>query len=148
MNACEDGRSAFPLRVLLFRVGGIGYGVSADQVLSTDALCAQDADGALLWFHRAAGHLADPQYDLPVVVTLRSGRGKEVRMVINALEDLVEVAPDDIRPMPALMERYALGKGMWGVLLRAERLYLLVDFDPLTQQKSKQTRHGGQPVKE
>ncbi|MFP5223158.1 MAG: hypothetical protein ACLGSA_12785 [Acidobacteriota bacterium] len=126
--------SLFPLSVLLFRVGRGHYCASADQVASTAAYRPGDQDGALLWFHREMGCRAVPPPVAPVVASLRGGSGECRRMVIGDLEDLVEISADEVRLLPPTVAPYVLRKGLWGVLPRQGRLYMLVDLNRLARQ--------------
>lgn len=124
-------RTFFPIKVLLFRFGGVHFGVDADQVASTSVYRADDGADEPLWFHREAGYQTGPATTAPVVAILRGGDGSSSRMVIGDIEDIVVAEVEHVRPMPSLVEPYALRKGMWGVLLREGRVYILVDLNRL-----------------
>jgi len=119
--------SIFPLPMLFFAVGGIHYGVSADQVGSMASLDQAGQDRPL-WFHQEMGYDFEPPYRRPTALRVRTTRGGLFTVIVDDLEDMAEVLAEDIRPMPPLAAPHARGRGLWGVIPRGERLYLLVDF--------------------
>jgi chemotaxis signal transduction protein len=134
VNAPGVKTTSFPLEVLLFRVGSGHFGVPATQVASTTVYRPGDGDDEPLWFHLKAGCRPGPATEVSVVADLRDGDGGFQRMVIGAMEDIVAVEVEDVRPMPAVVERYARRLGMWGVLPREGRIYILVDLNCLARQ--------------
>lgn len=121
---------SFPLRLLIFMAGEGIFGARADQITSTSTYDAQDNDPELLWFEREIG-CRTLSLAPRVVVALRQGQGGPRRMVIGEMKDMVEIEAGEVRPMPALIERRTLPKGMWGVLARREGLCILVDLNRL-----------------
>jgi len=134
VNASGVKTTSFPLEVLLFRVGNAHFGVPATQVASTTTYRPGDGEEEPLWFHLKAGCRPGAATEVPVVADLRAGDGGFQRMVIGAMEDIVAVEAEDVRPMPALVEPYAMRLGMWGVLPREGRIYILVDLNRLARQ--------------
>ena len=49
-------------------------------------------------------------------------------MVVDAMEDIITAALDEIRPLPRPVEVRVRDKGLWGVLPRGDRMVLLMDF--------------------
>lgn len=88
-------------------------------------------DGEPLRFQQLAGCPAGPLPAAPVVARLRARDGAGTLLVLGDLEDIVEVEADGVRPLPALVEPYVIAKGMWAVLPRLGRLYVLVDLNRL-----------------
>lgn len=129
MNAATPKRPIFPLPVLLFSVGGVHYGVSADQVLATAAPDAP-GDGGPLDFRREMGRTAEPAFATVIVRTAGGGR---LTVPVDALEEIAAVDPGDIRPLPPLVASHARSRGVWGVIPRPGRLHLLIDFALWTQ---------------
>ncbi len=141
MTAPDRGGSRFPLRLLLFRAGDRAFGAPAAQVAvaSRPGHTPEREAGlepgletdAPLWFYRLAGCPAGPAPASPVAIRLRRSDGPGRLLLLDAMEDLVEVAADAIRPLPPLVAQRLFGKGMWAVLPRAGRLYVLVDLERL-----------------
>lgn len=124
-----------PLNLLLFTVGGIRFGCDADQATGTAPFNGEDASD-LCWFHEEVGFAAKPvTYHAPTIVSIRTGARQPYRVVIDALDEIAEFGREDIRLFPALLEPYAMQKGIWGILPRARHLVLLVDFQLLLKHK-------------
>lgn len=117
-----------PLKLLLFAVGGVHFGLFAEQVVKVTAYRGEQSDH-LLWFHRELGFLTQEMaYGAPSVVAIRMPDGQLYNLVIDAMEDIVTCRYDDIHLLPALVEPFALRSGIWGVLPRHGKLVLLVDI--------------------
>jgi len=127
VNGEAAKRGIFPLPVLFFSVGGVHYGVSTDQVLSAAARGASE-DGEPLWFQREMGYGGEPACPRPAAVAVKAAGGKRLTVLIDSLEEIAEVAPGEIRPLPPLVARHARRKGVWGVIPRPGRMCLLIDF--------------------
>lgn len=116
------------LNLLLFSVGGVGYGCDAEEAETMAAYGGERADD-LRWFHEELGYGdREVTYGAPWVVTIRTGDSRGLRVIIDMAHDLVEIAAADICPLPPLMEPFLLPKGIWGVFQRDGRMILLVDF--------------------
>jgi chemotaxis signal transduction protein len=62
--------------------------------------------------------------------------GEPYCLIIDALEDIAEFSAKDICLLPALVEPFALKKGIWGVLRRNDDMILLLDFMRLLRMKN------------
>ncbi len=115
------------LNLLRFSVAGICFGVDADQVTAISAY--RDAtDEDLVWFHEPMGFgTRTVEYRRPNVITVRSRDGLD-RVVIDSMEDIAELSQSGIRPLPAVLEPFALQRGIWGVLVRQDSMTLLLYF--------------------
>jgi hypothetical protein len=120
-------KNIFPLPVLLFSVGGVHYGVSADQIASVAAMDTP-ADPRARWLHQEMGYQARPDYRAPAALSVRAARGVRLQVVIDAVEDIFEFGAEHFRPLPPLVASRAAARGLWGAILRQGRVYLLVDF--------------------
>jgi chemotaxis signal transduction protein len=124
--------SATCLNLLLFSVGGVSFGIEADQAESIAAYTAE-ALSDLFWFHDVVDYGYDTiNYLSPTIITVKTGDFFTRRVIIDAMEDIAEFSLNDIRPFPPLIEPFALRKGMWGILARNGNMVLLVDFKRLT----------------
>jgi chemotaxis signal transduction protein len=123
------------LDLLLFSVGGVHFGADAGQVVEIAVYGGEQADD-LFWFHKELeyGDVA-PTYFSPTVVTIRTGGVQPYRVIIDSMEDVAGFLQNDIRLFPALLEPFALKRGMWGILLLHGRMVLLVDFIRLLKER-------------
>jgi hypothetical protein len=123
------------LNLVLFSVGGVFFGMDGDQVAGvSDYGTAVEAD--LLWFHEAIGYgKRSVEYRAPTIATIRTGQGPR-RVIIDSMENIAEFRTDEIDLLPALLEPFALRRGIWGILPRGDNLVLLVDMDRLLGRKS------------
>ncbi|OGU06530.1 MAG: hypothetical protein A2075_08260 [Geobacteraceae bacterium GWC2_58_44] len=116
------------LNLLLFSVEGIDFGIDAEQALGTAAYDGEEAPG-LLWFHEELElPTASAVYLTPAIVTVGTRGGGEYRVIIDAMQEITEFYLNELRPLPAIIEPFAMRKGIWGVLPRNGRLTLLLDF--------------------
>ncbi len=128
MNGAGDTLGPCGLNLLLFSVAGVHFGVDADQVEGTFA-CQGEASANLLWFHREMGYGDDAIiYTAPVVIGIKTGKSQDYRVVIDRMEDIAGIAVKEIHPFPPLMEPFALRNGMWGIVVKGDRMIILVDF--------------------
>ncbi len=113
------------LNLLLFSVGGVYFGVDADQV---DAMTAYQGEMQenTPWFHEVMGYGNQTvTYKCPTVITVKTA---DYQMIIDSMEDIAEFSADDIRLLPPIVESFAVKRGIWGVLLRRKRMTLLLDL--------------------
>lgn len=134
---------AFGLNLLLFSVGGVFFGADAEQVEETLAWQGDGADD-LVWFHRELGYAGDGiAYRAPSVLKIRTADGRDYRVIIDQMEDVTAIVSGDIRPFPPLVEPFALRKGMWGIVVKGDRMILLVDFKRLLREQRACAHMGG-----
>lgn len=119
------------LNLLLFSVGGVCFGIEADQVEGM-AVYSEEENDDLFWFHNLLNYGYDSiTYSSPTIISIRTSGFRKYRVIIDSMEDIAEFSQNDIRPFPALLEPFALRRGMWGILLRNGSMVLLVDFQRL-----------------
>jgi chemotaxis signal transduction protein len=124
------------LNLLLFSVGGISFGIDADQVAEIAAYEGETSED-LFWFHEEVDYGGRTVgYCSPTVVTIRSGNDFTYRVIIDCMEDIAEFSHSDIALFPALLEPFSLKKGMWGILSRQGKMTLLLDFERLLKEKA------------
>jgi hypothetical protein len=122
------------LHLFLFSAGGVSFAIAAEQALKI-APYSGGGEG-LFWFHEVLGFGGESvSYQAPTVVTIRKSGAGSCRVVVDLLEDIAEFSLNDIRAFPALLEPFTLQHGMWGILLRNDRMVLLVDIQRLLEQK-------------
>lgn len=123
------------LNLLLFSVGGVHFGVDAGHVSSVNAYDDSQSQN-LSWFHEELQYGdAAVKYISPTVITIRTAGSELYRVVIDSMTDIAEFNLDDIHLFPAMLEPFALKKGMWGIICRNGTMVLLIDFQLLYRQK-------------
>lgn len=129
------------LNLLLFSVEGVHFGIDAEQAERTAAYDGEVADD-LFWFHEEMGYSdASVTYCSPVVVTIGTDGARTYRVIIDSMEDIVEIDQEEIHLFPPLMEPFALRKGMWGIVVKDDRMILLVDFKRLLRERRATDAH-------
>lgn len=128
MNDCEAKTGELRLNLLLFTVGGICFAVDAEQVAGMAGYLPEES-GNLFRFHELAGFGdREVSYRAPTVLSLKTAVPEGCRVLIDAMEDIAEYGVNDMCPLPALLEPFAVRHGLWGVLKRDSGLTMLVDF--------------------
>lgn len=125
------------LNLLLFTVGGIRFGCPAEQAESMTSRNGEEAFEPC-WFHEEAGFPGPVSYAAPTVVSIRTGGPRPYRVIIDSMDEIAAFRSQDIRLFPALLEPFALQRGLWAILPHKGHLVLLVDFQLLL--RSKQSR--------
>jgi len=123
------------INLLLFSVGGVHFGIDAEQVAGIGAYDGDQAED-LFWFHEELEYGdAAVSYASPTVVTIRTGGVQSYRVIIDSMEDIAEFSQDDIRLFPELLEPFAMRRGLWGILPVKGIMVLLLDFQRFLKQK-------------
>jgi hypothetical protein len=136
MSHSTDSLSSTPLHVLLFSFAGACFGVDTSQIEELSAHGGEEA-ADLFWFHEVIGiDGGDIFYHTPNVLAIRTEDARKYHVIVDAIEDLVEIGMEEIRPFPRIMASHVMQKGMWGVVLRDDKQILLVDFLYLWRQGS------------
>ena len=133
------------LHLLLFSAGGVGIGVDADQIAGTATLTDHDGEPPP-WLHEVLGFGDRPVlYREPVILEVGTGDEGRWKVVVDAMEDIITAALDEIRPLPRPVEVRVRDKGLWGVLPRGDRMILLMDFRLYLRKyiRAAAARHGG-----
>ncbi|MDA8412535.1 MAG: hypothetical protein M0023_01990 [Desulfobacteraceae bacterium] len=131
MSDLESAR----LNLLLFSVGGLHFGVEAEQIVEVADYDGEQSDD-LLWFHEELEYDAPVNgYTSPAVISTRTADGQPYRIIIDVMEDVVEFSLNDLHLFPALVEPFVMRRGLWGILLRNGIMVLLVDFQLLRRNK-------------
>jgi chemotaxis signal transduction protein len=134
MSEAENTHDYPELDLLLFSVGGVSFGVDAEQV--EEILSWQGGDGSA-WFHRELGYPSDTiSYRAPSVLKIKTEDAGHYQVIIDLLQDVTRIVAGDIHPFPPVVEPFALHKGMWGIVVKDERMILLVDFQRLMRERS------------
>lgn len=133
MSSADAGADAGTLTLLLFAVGGVCCGVDVDQVDGIWSL-AGDAAAEQHWFHEVMDFSSrEVAYRLPTVLGIKTAGARPYQVIIDEMEEIAEFSWSVITPLPALLEPYALRRGIWGVLRRAGQLVLLIDFQRIAE---------------
>ena len=126
----DDPRSR--VQLLLFTLGQVGFGVLASQVEALREYRELEAEsGSVCWFHTRLGFPEPPGYRAPTAARVSQGPSSSIWLVLDAIEELLDVPLDAIRPFPQLVEPFSLRRGLWGVLPSQDRLVLLVDLQQM-----------------
>ena len=113
------------LNLLLFSVGGVFFGVDADQVGAVTAYQGGMQEN-MQWFHDVMGYGNQTVvYKCPTVITIKTA---PYQMIIDSMEDIAEFSVNEIHLLPRLLESFAIKRGIWGVILRDKRITLLLDL--------------------
>ena len=135
MSDAENTHDSLELDLLLFSVGGVSFGVDAEQVEGILSWQGGGADGPA-WFHRELGYAGDTiTYRAPSVLKIKTEDARNYLVIIDMLQDVTRVVAGDIHPFPSLVEPFALYKGMWGIVVKDDRMILLVDFQRLMRER-------------
>lgn len=124
----------FTLNLLFFSAGEVDFCVDTEQLESMLAYFGEESDD-LVWLHEELGVVPAAIGRNPVVFKIKTGDGASYRVITDRMTDIVATDCRDIRPMPPLIELFALKKGLWGVLPRDGRLVLVIDFLLLAREK-------------
>ncbi|MBJ6727136.1 CheW domain-containing protein [Geomesophilobacter sediminis] len=133
------------LNLLLFQAAGVSFAADLEQIARMRDLAEEPDRAELHWFHEEIGmeSVEPAQYGAPTVLTLRSDAAAPFRIVVDAMEDIVEVPIGDIQPFPPLVAGRALENGLWGVIPRNGIMILLVDLERLAHGNRCATRREG-----
>lgn len=122
------------LNLLLFSLGGVFFGIDADQVESID-LHGDESAGDAMWVHHLLGfEQMDLVYLAPSILTIRTNCEVPRRIIIDSMEDIRDYPWNAISPLPHLVEQHLLKRGVWGILHQSDRIVLLIDFQRLAEQ--------------
>lgn len=121
----SDERSQ-TISLLLFRAGGLGYGVFSSQINSSN-LSVPDANkilNGLPWKSENDGREK-------FVLNYCHFDGFTYEIPIDAVEELVETPIKSISPLPRFIENQLLDMGLWGILVRRGKIFILIDLERL-----------------
>lgn len=120
----DDG---FKLNLLFFSAGEVDFCADIDQIESMSAYFGEKSD-EFVRLHQELGLVAPARDRNRVVFKIKTGEGRSYQVIADRMTDIVATDYCDIRPMPPLIELFALKKGIWGVLPRDGRLVMVIDF--------------------
>lgn len=117
------------IRIVIFRVSDIYFGVDMEQVLQIqplDRLLQKDLE--LVWIHeRIDFNHRTIDYAEPLVLEIER-QNTPSGIVIEELEDIdVSVPLDRIHPLPTLLEVHMDSSPIWGVTLQNSSFVFLID---------------------
>lgn len=122
------GEATGQIGLLLFTLGGVRFGVDAEQVLATAPYHGERGEEIPFLHERIGFGAASPRYLVPTVIAFGARQGGRRRVVIDGIEEIAWFHLDDLRPFPAVIEPLALRRGMWGVAPRPRGVILLLDL--------------------
>jgi hypothetical protein len=111
------------LKLLVTRLGQESYALDAAEVDLLEPLAG--TPGGAVWLHDLLGYSRAPAYRMPLLARLRGHTGA---VVLDGMDEILEVDLAALRPLPPLVERHTLRRGLWGVLPRAGDLLFLLDL--------------------
>lgn len=124
-----------PLRLLVFTSGGLRFGADADQVAALGPWDPDDPHPHAVPFHRAVGLGNAEEFRNPETCTVSRG-GEVCTLIIESPDDLVSVETRIVRPLPLLVEPFALERGVWAAIPGEEGILLLVDLHRLATNRN------------
>lgn len=115
------------LRCLVFSYRQEHFGIDVEQI---DALSAMDqaSDVELSYFHELfSGQPASVVYRHPLLLLMKTA--KQTRgIVIEQPDNIVDVSLENIRPLPPLIAACRNNHPLWGVAVRENEWFFLVDL--------------------
>jgi hypothetical protein len=135
--AGDDTPAGGPLlRLLIFSAGGLRFGADADQIAFLGPCDPANPPPHAVPFHRSVG-FGDPAAGFRSPETCTVKRGTEIcTFIIESPEDLVSVETRLVRPLPPLVEPFALESGIWAAVPGEEGILLLVDLPRLATNRN------------
>jgi len=116
------------LRLLVFSIDGSRFAADADQVDSLQLCDPESVPGHAVPFHEVVGFTGRAvTYRCPEICTIRSEAGI-CRLVIESPEDIIAVPWESLRPLPALIEPFAVQRGIWAGIAESNRIILVIDL--------------------
>lgn len=119
------------LEVMLFRVNGVLFGAELRQV---EGVFAPEEDTATgeesTRLDDFFGEPADLQGNWKVI-RLKSANGSEWGFLAEVPENIVNISIDDIRPLPAVVEKLKTFKSLWGSFFYKGEIGFLLDLAEL-----------------
>ncbi|MBF0211583.1 MAG: hypothetical protein HQK64_12570 [Desulfamplus sp.] len=132
--------SIFPLNLILFSVGRLFFGAIASQIKRVDSYPISDNSSSKFAIDTSnigsarrvcdaiSGLDSKTSQDCRTNLIVNLTNNQECSLSVSSIEDVICVNQSDIFPFPPIIEPFAIKQGLWAVLLRDDRLYLLVDF--------------------
>jgi chemotaxis signal transduction protein len=120
--------SAVELELLIFTVGGIAMAVDTAQVeemLRPAEAERREVETRMFHENLFSGERAS-SYSEPMVLMIREG--PPYGIVVDRPDEITKVPLQRIQPLPALIEKHALSKAVWGIALKDDKMIMLVDF--------------------
>ncbi|NMC75154.1 MAG: hypothetical protein GYA56_12495 [Geobacteraceae bacterium] len=134
-DAVHTLREAPPLRLLIFRCGGLRFGADADQVTALGPWDPDNPPPHAVPFHHAVGVETGEAIRTPETCTVNR-EGEVCTFIIQSPDDLVSVALGHVRPLPSLVEPRALERGIWAAIPGDGGILLLVDLHRLATKRN------------
>jgi len=148
---CTVAKSSFfPLNLLLFSAGGFFFGAYAAQIRRSESSIRDQSCSKHHLFladqpYNGVKRTEQPSMRTDLIIT--PGDGCEYSMEVHAIEDIIAAEEDEIVPFPPLIAPWAVRRGMWAVMPRNQRIYILLDFrnliHPLSGEKLTLIQSGG-----
>lgn len=128
MNPGESGTRMTRLSLLLFTAGGTGFGIHVSQIIGSMISDAEPDNmiSGLPW-------QSCLKQEARVMLVFRSAGSTGYEIPVDSIDEIADVCVSEILPLPSLIERMVLSKGLWGVLPRDGRIFLLMDFTRFLQ---------------
>lgn len=111
------------LKVLVFVVNDTRFGIDMEQVA---ALRQFNTELDLVPFHELLG-IQPVSYHAPQLLVVKVSHAPAA-VLINQPEDMVDIALQDIRPLPGLIANLTNPYGVWGIVPQRLGMLVLVDF--------------------
>ena len=115
------------LRCLIFKYLHEPFGIDSEQISALVEI--DDApDIELSYFHELFyGQPGKAQYQKPMLLLIKDD-GRRRGVVIECPENIVDVAIENIRPLPPLIASCSKKHPLWGVAVKGDEWFFLVDL--------------------
>lgn len=123
MTHSESGARMTRLSLLLFTAGGTGFGIHVSQIIGS-LVSATEPDNMISGLPWQS--CLKPEARLTLVFRAAGSTGYEIP--VDSIDEIADVCVSEILPFPSFIESMVLSKGLWGVLPRDGRIFLLMDF--------------------
>jgi len=124
------------LELMLFRVNGVLFGAELHQVGGVFAPEGDTSTGEeSTRLDDFFGEPSDLQGNWKVIrLKEKSASGSEWGFLAEDPEDIVNISIDDIRPLPAIVEKLKTIKSLWGSFIYQGEIGLLLDLSGLCRE--------------
>jgi len=117
------------LELLTFSIGEVKMAVDTAQVAAMLKTGQAEERGVSVssLFEKIPFYGAEIGYSAPHVIVIKD-EGEPYGVLIDRPDDIIRVSIDDIRPLPPVVASCSSSKAIWGAVLIAEGIILLIDF--------------------
>jgi len=115
------------ISILVFSVGGVRFGVEASQITAIDQERISVED-ELIRLGTLLGLSESTDNNAGVLLELRHESITKRLLLVDKIEDIIEIPLTDIQLLPAVIAERLLGRGIWGVIQKGDKILILLDI--------------------